>query len=430
MSFLTGQALFSAGEGFKNSVMKDLQADILIIGGGLAGLTLAAVLAESGAEVLIADREVPVSQLAEKYDGRTTAISYASHQVLQAAGAWDLMRKDCEPILDIRVADGNAPLFLHFATDADANGEPFGWIIENRLLRRYLFENLKRFDNVRHLAPVEIAKFFETPGTAGVVLKDGRRLSAPLLVGADGRASPTRKWLGIDVAEWSYKQAAIVCNVAHERDHENVAVEHFLPQGPFAVLPMTRGPAGEYRSSVVWTVEEDQAAKFLKLAPEKFDAEMQRLFGEHLGRVRHVSKPMAYPLRLMHAKKYTGPRTVLMAEAAHVIHPIAGQGLNLSMRDIAVLSEIIVDRMKLGLDAGAAAPLMAYEHWRRTDTILMAGFTDVLNRLFSNNLFSVAVMRGLGIGIVDKIPPLKAFFARQAMGLGGKSPKILRQGRH
>lgn len=409
--------------------MKDLQADILIIGGGLSGLTLAAVLAESGVEVIVADRETPDSQLSQKYDGRTTAISYASHQVLRAAGVWDTIQKDGEPILDIRVADGDAPLFLHFGTDADANGEPFGWIIENRLLRRHLFENLKRFDDVQHLAPVEIAGFFSDAGAAGVALKDGRKLSAPLLVGADGRASPTREWLGIDVAEWSYKQTAIVCNVAHERDHENVAVEHFLPEGPFAILPMTRSEAGEYRSSVVWTVEEHQAARLLKMPPEKFDADMQKLFGDHLGRVRHVSKPMAYPLRLMHAKKYTGKRAVLMAEAAHVVHPIAGQGLNLSMRDIAVLSEIIVDGLKLGLDVGAESKLEAYARWRRTDTLLMAGFTDVLNRLFSNNLLSVAVMRDLGIGIVDKIPPLKAFFARQAMGLGGKPPRILRDGR-
>jgi 2-octaprenyl-6-methoxyphenol hydroxylase len=339
------------------------------------------------------------------------------------------MQADAEPILDIRVADGNAPMFLHFATDADANGDPFGWIIENRLLRRYLFENIKRFPNVRHLAPVEIAEFFNDDGAAGVVLKDGRRLSASLLIGADGRASPTREWLGIDVAEWSYKQSAIVCNAAHEFDHENVAVEHFLPAGPFAILPMTDSPDGEYRSSVVWTVEEKEAAKILKQSPEKFDKGLQELFGPHLGRVRHVSKPMAYPLRLMHAKKYTGPRSVLMAEAAHVIHPIAGQGLNLSMRDIAVLSEIIVDRMKLGLDPGAAGPLKDYERWRKTDTLLMAGFTDVLNRLFSNNLVSVAVIRDLGIGIVEKIPPLKGFFARQAMGLGGKSPRIVREGR-
>jgi 2-octaprenyl-6-methoxyphenol hydroxylase len=408
---------------------QSMAADVLIVGGGLAGLTLAGVLGAAGAEVIIVDRDPPSAQLNENYDGRTTAVSFASHRVLEAAGAWREMEKDCEPILDIRVADGNAPLFLHFATDADANGEPFGWIIENRLLRHYLFQNLRGFRNVRHLAPVTIEKFFREEAAAGIILQDGRRLSAPLLAGADGRASPTRAWLGIDVTEWSYGQDAIVCNVAHERDHENVAVEHFLPQGPFAALPMTKGPGGEFRSSIVWTVSEGGSARFLKASPQKFDAALQDLFGPHLGRVRHVSKPMRFPLRLMHAKGYTGPRAALLAEAAHVIHPIAGQGLNLSMRDIAVLSELIVDRLKAGLDIGSPALLAEYEAWRRVDTLLMAGFTDALNRLFSNNLKSVAVMRDLGIGIVDKIHPLKGFFARQAMGLGGKMPRIVREGR-
>jgi 2-octaprenyl-6-methoxyphenol hydroxylase len=411
----------------KKPAHKDLTADVLIVGGGLAGLTLAGVLGAAGVEVILIDREPAAAHLKAAYDGRTTAISYASHKVLAAAGVWAAVRREAEPILDIRVADGQAPLFLHFAADADADGEAFGWIIENRRLRRHLFNNLKRFQNVRLLSPVVIKRFFSDAAKAGVLLADGRKLSAPLLAGADGRASPTRAWLGIGTHEWTYRQAAIVCNVAHERDHENVAVEHFLPQGPFAVLPMTKD-RNRYRSSVVWTVEEDRAQEYLGLPPRAFDAELQKLFGPHLGRVRHVSKPMRFPLSLMHARAYTGPRTALLAEAAHVIHPIAGQGLNLSMRDIAVLSELVVDRLKLGLDIGAPSLLEAYARRRRTDTLLMAGFTDLLNRLFSNNLSSVAVIRDLGIGIVDKIPPLKGFFARQAMGLGGSSPRIVREG--
>lgn len=407
-------------------VKKSLKTDVLIIGGGLAGLTLAGVLGRAGVETVIIDRDPPATHLQDNYDGRTTAISYASHRVLQAAGAWDRILKDGAPIMDIRVADGNAPQFLHFATDEDANGEPFGWIVENRLLRRYLFENLKTCKTVTHLAPVEIARFTSTSATAGVELRDGRSITAPLLIGADGRNSATRKWLGIDVRQWSYGQTAVVCNVAHELDHEDVAVEHFLPAGPFAVLPMTDDAEGNHRSSVVWTVEEAQAAKLLKLSPAAFDARLQELFEGHLGGVRHVSKPMSYPLGLMHATAYTGTRTALMAEAAHVIHPIAGQGLNLSMRDIAVLSELIVERLKLGLDIGQEGLLEQYADWRRTDTLLMAGFTDLLNRLFSNNLYSVTALRDLGIGIVDKIPVLKGFFARQAMGLGGSSPKIIR----
>ena len=405
---------------------KAVTTDILIIGGGLAGQSLGGVLGRAGVEVVIIDRDAPVTHLGGDYDGRTTAISYASHKVLQAAGAWAAIKADGCPILDIRVADGTAPQFLHFATDEDANGEPFGWIIENRLLRKYLFANLKEIKNVTHLAPVKIKSFRRDAASAGVVLEDGRSISAPLMIGADGRNSATRAWLGIDVKSWSYKQSAIVCNVAHALDHENVAVEHFLPAGPFAVLPMTDDGDGNHRSSVVWTVSEAEAQKILKLAPAKFDAQLQELFGPHLGAVHAVSKPMSYPLGLMHAAAYTAPRVALMAEAAHVIHPIAGQGLNLSMRDIAVLSELVVARLKLGLDTGADTLLQEYEQWRRMDTLLMAGFTDVLNRLFSNNLHSVGALRDLGIGIVDKIPALKGFFARQAVGLGGSSPKIIR----
>lgn len=405
---------------------KEIKTDVLIIGGGPAGLTFAGVLGRAGADVIIIDRDAPVTHLNDNYDGRTTAISFASSRVCEAAGVWEKMQGDCCPILDIRVADGQSPQFLHFASDEDGEGEAFGWIIENRLLRKYLFENLKGLKNVTHLAPVEIKNFTRTAALAGVVLKDGRKITAPLLVGADGRNSPTRKWLGVDVKSWPYKQAAIVCNVAHEQGHENVAVEHFLPAGPFAVLPMTDDEKGNHRSSIVWTVSEKAAAKILKYTPEKFAAQLQELFGDHLGNVRPVSKPMSYPLGLMHADTYIGERVALMAEAAHVIHPIAGQGLNLSMRDIAVLSELVVGRLKLGLDTGAPALLKEYEQWRRADTLLMAGFTDVLNRLFSNNLYTVSAVRDLGIGIVDKIPALKGFFARQAMGLGGSSPRIIR----
>lgn len=416
---------FAVQQDYSFIMKKNMRTDVLIIGGGLAGLTQAAVLGRAGIDVAIIDREPPSTHLNAAYDGRTTAISFASHRVLQAAGIWDAMTKDCCPILDIRVADGNAPQFLHFATDQDANGEPFGWIIENRLLRKYLFENLRDIKTVTHLAPVEIAEFIQDAASAGVALKDGRSISAPLLIGADGRHSPTRKHAGIGVKEWSYGQAAIVCNVAHDLDHENVALEHFLPAGPFAVLPMTDDENGNHRSSVVWTVEDEEAAKILKLPPEKFDARLQELFGGQLGGVAAVSKPMSYPLGLMHADTYTAARTALMAEAAHVIHPIAGQGLNLSMRDIAVLSELVVSRMKLGLDIGSPQLLSDYENWRRVDTLLMAGFTDLLNRLFSNNMQSVGLLRDMGIGIVDKIPALKGFFARQAMGLGGTAPRII-----
>jgi 2-octaprenyl-6-methoxyphenol hydroxylase len=403
---------------------KHIQTTVLIIGGGLSGLTLAATLGEAGVDVVCIDRDVPVNQLKQRYDGRTTAISYFSHRVLQSAGAWKKMLPDCEPILDIRVADGNSPLYLHFGSEADGNGNPFGWIIENRLMRHVLFENVKRLKkHVRHIAPAQIKKFIRDKASVGVVLKDGTKITAPLMIGADGRQSATREWLGINVKKTDYKQSAIVCNVAHELDHENVAVEHFRPAGPFAVLPMTRGDKGEYRSSIVWTEHGGDVGKILGLSPEAFDRRLQQLFGPHLGRVRHVSKPMSYPLSLMHAESYSGERVALMAEAAHVIHPIAGQGLNLSMRDVAVLTELIVDHLKLGLDIGSSTLLKQYQAARRGDTMLMAGVTDILNRLFSNNLVTIRLTRDLGLGMVEKFPVLKRYFARQAMGISGISAK-------
>ena len=406
-----------------------IRTTVLIIGGGLSGLTLAATLGEAGVDVTCIDRDPPVNQLTQKYDGRTTAISYASHNVLQTAGAWKKMLPDCEPILDIRVADGSSPFYLHFGSEEDGGNQPFGWIIENRLMRHVLFRNVRRLKKqVRHIAPAEIKKFIREKESVGVVLKDGTKITAPLMVGADGRNSATREWLGIDIKKVDYKQSALVCNVAHQRDHENVAVEHFLPAGPFAVLPMTRGNKNEHRSSVVWTEHGGDAAKILKLAPEDFDARLQQLFGPHLGAVHHVSQPMAYPLGLLHADTYIGPRVALMAEAAHAIHPIAGQGLNLSMRDIAVLTELIVEHLRLGLDIGSETLLKRYEAARRGDTLLMAGVTDILNRLFSNNLQTIRGARDLGLGIVEKFPLLKRYFARQAMGLSGMSKAAHRKG--
>ena len=401
-----------------------LTTDVLIIGGGLSGLALAGVLGESGVNVVCVDHAPPVTQLSDHYDARCTALSWATHKVLEAAGAWQSIAPHAEPMHDIRVADGDAPLFLHFAANADGNGEPFGWNLENQVLRKCLFDNIRRLEKyVTHLAPVEITAFFHDKNSAGCTLKDGRRISASLMIGADGRNSAVRAWLGIKTHTTDYKQRAIVCNIAHEKHHENVAVEHFLPAGPFALIPLTDDKNGTHRSSVIWTVEEQDAEKITALPAGKFDAALQDLCGPHLGKVRHVSPPRSYPLSLMHADTYTAPRVALMAEAAHVIHPIAGQGLNLGMRDVALLGTLVTQHLRTGLDIGSMILLNEYENTRRTDTRLMAGFTDILNRLFSNHMQTVKAVRVLGLGLVQKSAVLKAFFARQAMGDGGmKAP--------
>lgn len=409
---------------------EDITTDVLIVGGGLAGLTLAGVLGEAGVDTVVLDHAPPVTQLAKNFDSRATALSFAASRVLQAAGVWRKIAPHAAPVIDIRVTDGEAPVFLHFSSKTHGGGEAFGFNVENLLLRKALFDNVKRLrGRVRHLAPVKIARFIGEKAFSGVVLEDGRRIVAPLMAGADGRGSAVRKWLGIATETSDYRQTAIVCTIAHELDHEGVATEHFLPAGPFALLPLQNGKGGVYRSSVIWTVEGRDAQKYLSLSAAAFDAQLQKLCGPHLGKVHCVQKPAGYPLSLMHAASYTGLRTVLLAEAAHVIHPIAGQGLNVSMRDIAVLAELVADSLKLGLDHGAASLLQNYEQLRRFDAHIMAGFTDVLNRLFSNNFKSVALARDLGLGMVEKIAPLKGFFASQAMGIGGRLPRIVKAGR-
>lgn len=412
----------------RNTKQATISTDVLIIGAGLAGLTLANVLSRNGFGVVIVDRDAPPKQLSAKFDGRTTAISWASHRVLTGAGVWQNLLPQAAPILDIRVAEGQSPLFLHFSAEDHGEGRPFGWIVENRRLRQTLIDGLDAQKNVKYLAPVEIAEFFHGDFHAGVVLKDGQRIKASLIAGADGRGSPTRAWLGIDVRQHDYNQTALVFVAYHELDHENVAVEHFLPAGPFAALPMRDDEQGRHRSSIVWSLHGEEAGRVRNLVGEDFRAELQKVFGPHLGRVDVAGDVFAYPLSLLSADRYIGPRVALLAEAAHAMHPIAGQGLNLSMRDIAALAELLVDQAALGLDIGQAGMLERYEELRKTDIALMLAFTDGLNRLFSNDLVTATAARSLGLGIIEKIDPLKRFFARQAMGFGGRPLRLVERG--
>lgn len=393
-----------------------LDADVLIVGGGLSGLTLAALLGRGGARVTVIDRDPPASQLKTGYDARATALSYGTTRILEAAGAWGDLEGESEPIADIRVADGDAPTYLHFSSDT-AQGVPFGWNTDNLTLRRALHAAVARLPTVTHMAPAAAVSFFTEGGWVGAKIEGGRTARARLMVGADGRTSAVRDWLKIKTRAHDFKQTAIVCTIAHARDHENVAIEHFLPAGPFAVLPLTRGDDGAFRSSVIWSVATDEAPGILALSRPDFDAELQRLCGPHLGRVRCVSTPRGYPLKAFHAERYTGPRTALMAEAAHVVHPIAGQGLNLSMRDADLLARLVLDRLAVGLDPGAASLLEAYESGRRGDNFIMDKFTLLLTKLFSNDDPFLSFLRNAGLGAVEKMPVLKAFFERQAMGV-------------
>ena len=396
------------------------RVELIVVGGGLSGLTLAIACAAAGIEVAVIDREDPAAMVDEPFDGRATAIAHGSQQVLEGIGLWPLVEAEAEPILEIRVADGESPLFLHY-DHRDLGDVPLGYIVENRVLRRALIARARELPSLRHLAPLSVEHVERDAASATALLGDGRRLKGELVAACDGKNSPLRRAAGIRTIDWTYPQTGIVCTVRHELPHRGVAVEHFLPAGPFAILPMT----GQ-RSSIVWTERADLAPEILALDEAGFAGELARRFGDFLGEIEVTGPRWSYPLSLLHAERYTAPRLALVADAAHVIHPIAGQGLNLGIRDIAVLAELIVDQRRLGLDIGGPELLRRYERWRRFDNVTLAAVTDGLNRLFSNALPPIQLMRDLGLAAVDRLPPLKRLLMRHAMGTVGDLPRLVR----
>lgn len=402
-----------------------LATEVLIVGGGMAGLTLAAALGTAGVPVICVDRDPQDLHLRDGFDGRTTAIAYGSRQAMAGAGIWRHLAEDAEAIRDIRVADSNSPLFLHYdhreLEGTHLGGCPFGYIVENRLIRRALFRRLGELSRVTHLAPASVVDLDRSQSGVRARLSDGRTVAARLVVGADGRGSPCRRWAGIGVMQWDYPQTAIVCTIAHELPHDGIAVEHFLPAGPFAVLPMT-----ENRSSIVWTERALSAADYLALDDDAFTEELQRRIGGYLGAIRPIGPRFSYPLSVMHADRYVDRRLALVGEAAHAIHPIAGQGLNMGLRDVAALAEVIVDTYRLGLDVGSPDCLDRYQRWRRFDNLLLVGVTDTLNRLFSNDIPPLRLARDVGLAVVNRVPPMKRFFMRHAMGMVGTLPRLVR----
>ena len=393
--------------------------DVIIVGGGMVGLSLAVALGQAGLTVAVIDREDPARVVGAAFDGRTSAIADASVRMLEAIGLWRHV-DEAQPIHDIRVSDGASPLFLHY-DHRDLGDRPFGQMVENRVFRQALQARLTELPGIRLLAPMAVAGVERGPGRVTARLGDGTMLIASLCIAADGRFSALREAAGIGTTAWDYDQAGIVCTVTHERPHEGVAQERFLPAGPFAILPMTGN-----RSSLVWTERKDLAPAMLALDDAGFDAEIARRFGDHLGAVHAVGPRWSYPLALHLAERYVDHRLVLVGDAAHGIHPIAGQGLNLGLRDVAALAEVLVESARVGLDLGQADVLARYERWRRFDTVLLAGVTDALNRLFSNDIAPVQLARDLGLATVNKLPPLKRFLMRHAMGGVGDLPRLLR----
>jgi 2-octaprenyl-6-methoxyphenol hydroxylase len=334
---------------------------------------------------------------------------------------WPDIAPDAEPILGIRIADDTSPVFLDYDHRELRTSAPLGYIVENRLLRRALIEHLASIPNLAFLAPLTVGPVTTSPSASVVELSDGRQIAVRLVAAADGQKSPLRRAAGICTVNWSYRQIGIVATVRHQRPHCGIAVEHFLPAGPFAILPMT-----DNRSSIVWTERAELAPRLMELSDVAFAAELAARFGDFLGGIELVGRRWAYPLALLLAERYVAPRMALVGEAAHMIHPIAGQGLNLSIRDIAALAELVIDARRLGLDIGDQNVLQRYQQWRRFDAVALAAVTDGLDRLFSNSIAPLRLARDVGLAAVNRVPPLKRLLMRDAMGLAGDLPRLVR----
>jgi 2-octaprenyl-6-methoxyphenol hydroxylase len=406
----------------RRNAMADERTDVLIGGGGLAGLALALALRQAlgdGFGVVVAD---PAFAGPSK-DMRASAIAAAARRLFETLGVWESVAADAQPILDMVVTDSKLqdamrPTFLTFGGEV-APGEAFAHMVENQPLVAALAEKARSVGV--ELRATAVAGFEQNGEHIDVRLADGSQVVARLLAAADGARSKIREDAGIASHGWNYGQSGIVTTVEHERDHEGRAEEHFLPAGPFAILPL-KGR----RSSIVWTEEGKEAERIIALPDEDFHRELESRFGLHLGNIKAVGPRRAYPLGLSVARSFIADRIALVGDAAHVIHPIAGQGLNMGLRDIAALAESVVDAVRLGLDPGGADVLERYQRWRRFDTMQMGVATDTLNRLFSNHSDVLRLVRDVGLGIVDRIPALKGLFIREAAGLTGDVPKLLR----
>ncbi|KRR12141.1 2-octaprenyl-6-methoxyphenyl hydroxylase [Bradyrhizobium jicamae] len=399
------------------------QRSIVICGGAFAGLALALAFRQGlgrDVPVIVAD---PALATRPSRDPRATAIVAACRRLFEALGVWGQIAADSQPILDMvvtdsKLEDATRPVFLTFAGNVEP-GEPFAHMVENRRLIDALVARAEA-EGVDLRATAVSAYDSRSDGVA-VTLADGNVVEASLLVAADGARSRLRERAGIATHGWDYDQSGIVVTVGHERDHHGRAEEHFLPAGPFAILPLT----GK-RSSLVWTETRTEAARIIALSEAEFHDELEKRFGLHLGEIKALDQPRAFPLGYFVARSFIAERLALVGDAAHVIHPIAGQGLNMGLKDVAALAEVVVDAARLGIDPGQADVLDRYQRWRRFDTMAMGLATNSLNFLFSNESTLLRTVRDIGLGLVDRAPPLKSIFIKQAAGLSGEVPRLLK----
>ena len=403
-----------------NMAFGNLEVDVLIAGGGLVGGSLAVGLVEGGMTVAVVDNLSQKDVVDAGFDGRAAAIAISSKKALNSLGLWKKIEPEASPIKEIRVSDADSIFFLHF-DHKDVETEAFGYMVENRNFRKSLVARFDMLENLTLLAPNTITNVERNSGDVQATLADGKIVTAKLIVGAEGRRSPTRDKAGIKLTSWPYKQCGIVCTVAHELSHDQVAHEHFLPSGPFAILPLQNN-----HSSIVWTERKDLVMQIMGLGEADFLTELKKRFGNFLGELKVVGPRWSYPLALQFAERAVDQRLALVGDAYHGIHPIAGQGLNMGLRDIAVLAELLTDGKRLGLEPGDATILNSYERRRRFDNTLMLASTDMLNRLFSNDVEPIRIARDLGLASVNMFPPLKKLFMKLAMGMVGDLPRLMR----
>lgn len=402
--------------------------DVLVAGAGYVGLAAAVSLKQARPSLTVAVVDAAPAGVWQK-DGRASAIAAAACRMLDQLGVWQEIVGQSQAITEMIVTDSRTsdpvrPVFLTFDGEV-APGEPFAHMVANADLNGALRRRAQKL-GIDIIEGVAVGAFDSNGAGITVHLADGATLKARLLVAADGVNSKLRDMAGIKTVKWEYGQSGIVCTVAHERPHNGRAEEHFLPAGPFATLPLKPGKDGSNRSSLVWVERSEDAQKLVDGDDLVFEHELELRFGLRLGEIRVADKPRAWPLGLTIARAFVAPRIALAGDAAHGIHPIAGQGLNLGFKDVAALAEVVVEADRLGQDIGALDVLERYQQWRRFDTVQMGITTDVLNRLFSNDIGPLRAVRDIGLGLVERMPRLKEFFIRQASGLSGDTPRLLK----
>ncbi len=398
--------------------------DLVILGGGLVGMTLALAAAKKGLSSHVIDRADPAELTAEGFDDRATAISTASWHLFENIGIAEGLEQFACDIASIAVTDQQKPGRLDFVPGE--GGGTLGRMFPNRRLRLALFEAAAKEPLIEWTPLATVVERQRSEYGVAAVLADGRKFKGRLMVAAEGRQSPTRDAAGISIAKWDYKHRAIICGLTHERPHGNVAWEIFYPAGPFALLPLNDDADGTHRCSLVWTVSESDAAGVTKLGDRAFLAEIEKRMGGVLGKVLTVGQRSSYPLGFHHTAKITAERLALIGDSAHGIHPIAGQGLNLGLRDVGALVEVLADGARLGLDPGDPELLKRYENWRGLDSFMVALATDGLTRLFGVPGAAASAVRRLGMAAVQRTPVLKQFFMDEARGVSGDLPELLR----